>query len=87
MTSTAAGSVRQGLTPTSLSEKHAEQGHQLHPKKLFDLEFPSIASKLTFDSILEPDLSASGSTDNVDNNESTGSSQSRTRSSMNITET
>ena len=35
---------------------------------------------------MEPDLSASGSTDNVDNNETIGSSQSRTRSSINITE-
>ena len=69
------------------SQKHAEQGHQLHSKKLFDLEFPSIVSLVDSGSFLEPDLSASGSTDNVDNNETIGSSQSRTRSSINITET
>ena len=56
--------------------KHAEQGHQLHSKELFDLEFPSIASEVDSSSILEPDLSASGSTDNVDNNQTIGSSQS-----------
>ena len=55
-------------------------------KKLFDLEFPLIASQVDSGSILEPDLSASGSTDNADNNETIGSSQSRTRSSINITE-
>ena len=53
-------------------------------KKLFDLEFPSIASQVDSGSILEPDLNASGSTDNVDNNETTGS---RTRSNIEITET
>ena len=57
-------------------QKHAEQGHQLHSKELFDLEFPSIASEVDSGSILEPDLSASGSTDNVDNNQTIGSSQS-----------
>ena len=68
------------------SQKHAEQGHQLHSKKLFDLEFPSIACQVDSGSILEPDLSASRSTDNVDDNETIGSGQSRTRSSINITE-
>ena len=52
------------------------RGDQLHSKKPFDLEFPSIASHVDSGSILEPDLSASGSTDKVDNNETIGSSQS-----------
>ena len=63
-------------------QKHAEQGRS---KKLFDLEFPSIASQVDFGTILEPDLSSSGSTDNVDNNETIGSIQSGTSSSINIT--